>query len=209
MRRSRAARRAALAVGFLVVGATARDALAESPAPPSGEHARVAGLVHALEQDAAHKTVMAEALAHAEEALERATRMRDANDEAHARLADAVALEWAATANDLRRAADQEAQAADLRKKAEEARAQAERTRGLVEEAIARVGRLKAELVEADHASRDDRTAVEIHDDDATPPKKKKKKTAATPAPTAPTAPAPAPAPPPSRPNDANRGSAP
>jgi len=197
MRRTRA-ERAALAVGIFVagaavgVGAPAR-ALADAPA----DHARTVALVRALEQDEAHKAVMAEALTHAEEALERATRMRDANDEAHAKLADGVALEWAATANDLRRAADAEAKAAELRRKAEEARAQAERARGLVEEAIARVGRLKAELVEADHTSRDDRTAVEVHDDDATPPKKKKKKATAAPAPPAP------------KPSDANRGAAP
>src|SRR5579883_2131013 len=164
---------AALAAGAM---ALARGAAADPPPPP--DHARIAALVHELAQDEAHKAVTAEAVARAGDALERAARMRDTGDEAHARMADAVAMEWVATGNDLRRAADAEAKAAELRAKAEEARAQAERTRALVEEAIARVGRLRAELAEAEHASTEDRTAVEVHDDDAKPPKKKKPKKA-------------------------------
>jgi hypothetical protein len=68
-------------------------------------------------------------------------------------------------ARDLAKAADAETAAADLRHKAVAAQEQLERTRALVEEGIARVGRLQAELVEAEHAPRTDRVAVEVHDD--------------------------------------------
>jgi hypothetical protein len=90
--------------------------------------------------------VTAEATARAIEALERATRLRMAGDEAHARLAEGLAREWAETARDLGLAAAAEHLAEDRSRQAIQAQAQLERTRALVEEGIARLGRLRAAL---------------------------------------------------------------
>ena len=68
--------------------------------------------------------VTADAVARATEALEQATRFRAAGDEAHAKAADGLALEWAETARDLVRAADAEKQAEDRKRQAMVAQAQ-------------------------------------------------------------------------------------
>jgi colicin import membrane protein len=131
-----------------------------------GDHAAAEALVLQLEHDPAHAAVTADALASARNALERATRLRAAGDETHARAADGLALECAQTARDVARAADAEAKAAELRHKAVDAQAQLERTRAQVEEGIAHVGRLRAQLDEADQAGKVDRVAVEVHEGD-------------------------------------------
>jgi hypothetical protein len=128
----------------------------------SDEHAAAAAMVQKLEQDPAHASVASAAATHAKDALERATRLRDVGDEAHAKAADGLALEWAQMARDLARAVDAESTAWDARRKAEDARARVERARALVEEGIARVGRLRAELDEASRAA-PVRKAVESH----------------------------------------------
>lgn len=170
---------AAAAVGILGV-------LAPHPARAQGadDHSVADALVKQLAADEPHRGVTADALARAKAALERATRLRGAGDEGHAKAADGLAREWAETARDLARAADAEATAADLRHKAVEAQAQLERTRTLVEEGITRVGRLKAELEDAERSNAG-RAAVETHDGDPPPPKptKKTKPTAASKAP--------------------------
>jgi hypothetical protein len=91
-----------------------------------------------------------------------------------------------------------EGHAGDVRGKALDKQGQVERTRALVDEDIARIGRLKAELEAADKSARKDddpdRRAVEVHEGDA-PPKKKpanKKGGAPGPPPTTPSTPAPA-----------------
>ena len=122
-----------------------------------------------LEQDPPHGAITAAAVAHAKEALERATRLRGAGDEAHAKAADGLAREWAETGRDLARAVDAEASASDLRRKAVDAQARLVRARALVEEGIARVGRLRAQLDEEGRAAPKDRTAVEMHEGDRTP----------------------------------------
>ncbi len=78
--------------------------------------------------------------------LERARRMRVAGDDAHARLAEAAALEWARVAQDLVRSADAEANAQNARLKALDASSAAERERALLEQQLAQNGRLQAEL---------------------------------------------------------------
>jgi hypothetical protein len=158
---------AAAAIAVLLV---AQAALAQS----ADEHGAADALVRQLDLDTAHHVVMADTLGRAKNALERATRLRAAGDEAHAKAADGLALEWAQTARDLVKAADAEGAAGELRRKALDAQAQLERSRGLVEEAIASIGRLRAELDQAEGKSREDRTAVEIHDGDKPPPPKKK-----------------------------------
>jgi hypothetical protein len=157
-------------------------ALAPRSAEAQGadDHAVADALVKQLEADGTHRAVTADALARAKAALERATRLRGAGDEGHAKAADGLAREWAETGRDLARAADAEATAAELRHKAVEAQAQLERTRTMVEEGITRVGRLKAELEEAERSGAG-RSAVEAHEGDPPPPKpaKKTKPTAA------------------------------
>jgi hypothetical protein len=131
-------------------------------------------LVGRFANDAGHASITAPAVAQARDALERATRLRSVGDEVHARAAEGLAREWAETARDLVRAADAEAAAADTRRKAVDAQARVERVRVMVEDGIARLGRLRAE---ADRDGRDgardrgdapptphDRTAVERHD---------------------------------------------
>jgi hypothetical protein len=147
----------------LVVSAVV--AAAGGAAADGGDRAAAQALVTQIEGDAAHKGVTADAIARAKDALERGARLRSTGDEAHARAADGLALEWAETARDIARAVDAEAAATERRRKAVEAQAQLERTRALVEEGIARVGRLKAELKEAERGPKDDRKAVEVHDD--------------------------------------------
>jgi hypothetical protein len=150
----------------MAAGVLAATVARESAAQPADEHGAAAALVAQLEHDAAHAAVTYEAIAHAKDALERATRLRTAGDEAHAKAADGVALEWAQVARDLAKAADAEATAADLRRKAVDAQAQLERARAQVEEGIAHVGRLRAELAEAEKAPKIERTAVEAHEGD-------------------------------------------
>jgi hypothetical protein len=142
-------------------------------AQTAGDHAAAEGLVQQLEQDAAHAAVTADAVASAKGALERATRLRAAGDEAHAKAADGLALEWAQTGRDLAKAADAEGTATELRRKAVDAQAQLERTRAQVEEGIAHVGRLRTQLQEAEKAGKVDRSAVELHEGDPPPPRKK------------------------------------
>jgi hypothetical protein len=98
-----------------------------------------------LANDPAHKDATAAIVQRGRDALERATRMRAAGDEAHAQLADGLALEEAETGRDLVRALTVEKQADDARRAATDAGVVGERERALLEEGIARNGRLKAE----------------------------------------------------------------
>jgi hypothetical protein len=82
----------------------------------------------------------------ARDALERGTRMRVAGDVEHARAAEGLALEWAALARDTARAVAAEAEARAAAVARAEAAARVEREQALLEEAISRSGRLKAEL---------------------------------------------------------------
>ena len=112
------------------------------------------GLVE-IERDAAHKAVTAELVAHAREALERATRLRTAGDETHAKLADGLAREHAEAARDLARAIDAEEKAARARRAAIDAGAQVERERALLEEGIAQNGRLRSALDELERGRKE------------------------------------------------------
>ncbi len=125
-----------LTVLGLVVAATAHG----------DDRATAEALLAPLEHDDAHKSITVDAVKQARDALERATRMRDANDEARARLAETLGREWAQVARDLVRASDAEQAATQARLAADDAGARAERERSLLEEAIARQGRLRAEL---------------------------------------------------------------
>jgi hypothetical protein len=87
-----------------------------------------------------------DAIVQAKDSLERATRMHNAGDPSHARLAEALALEWARLARDRARALAAEKSATDAQVADIEAAARVEREQSLLEEAITRSGRLKAEL---------------------------------------------------------------
>ena len=128
-----------------------------SVAQSSDDHAVASALVLKLEQDASQASVIATSIAAAKQALERATTLRGAGDERHAKTADGLAREWAETARELARAADAEAKASELRRKAVDAQAKLERSRALVEEAIARAGRLRAELEAASRGASKDK----------------------------------------------------
>ena len=146
------------------------------------DHAKAQALVDTLSHDAAHAQVIGELLARARRQLERANGLRATYYETRARAADGAALEWAETARDVVRAVDAEAKAAEVRGKALEAQAQVTRTRALVDENTARVGRLRAELQNAEKEAKagtdPDRHAVEQHAGDPEPKKKAAKKPA-------------------------------
>jgi hypothetical protein len=166
-------RGAAAACVGLLVGATSTV----SPARAQGDdraaaEALVAPLLHATPAP-----VTAEAVARASDALEQATRFRAAGDEAHAKAADGLAREWAETARDLALAAAAEAQAQDRKRQAIQAEAQLQRTRALVEDGIARLGRVRAELEAAQTKAA---TAVEVHDGQPKPAASPKERAPAT-----------------------------
>jgi hypothetical protein len=146
-------------------------------APPvwADDHADAMALVAQLEQDGAHGAATGDAVAKAKDALERAQRMRVAGDEAHAKAADGLALEWAQSGRDLAKAVDAEQSAAGLRRKAVDAQAQLERSRALVEVALQSVGRLQAELDHERVTPHEPRVAVETHDGEPANKEDKKK----------------------------------
>ena len=151
-----------LCLGLAVAGM----ALGETSARAEGDDRSAAeALVKPLEQ-AASSPITAEALAGAKGALEQATRLRAAGDEAHAKAADGLAREWAETARDLSLAAAAERLADDRKRQSMQAQAQLERTRALVEEGIARLGRIRAEL---EAVPPKPVKAVEMHDGDPKP----------------------------------------
>ncbi|HXX67008.1 MAG TPA: hypothetical protein VEK07_07500 [Polyangiaceae bacterium] len=145
-----------------VAVAAATVALSVCPIALADGDARAS--IQALEHDTSHRAIVADAVGRAKEALERATRLHALHDEPHAAEADALALEWAAIGRDLMRAVRAEEEAAEVRRKATDAQAQLERSRALVEEAIARVGRLEIEIARAQRPGGASRIAVEAHD---------------------------------------------
>jgi hypothetical protein len=113
------------------------------------------------------KDMAGEPITRAHAALERATRMRTAGDEAHARIADGVARKWAEVARDIARAAVVEESAATARRGATDAGAVVERERALLEEAIAQSGRLRAQLDSVDRGGKEEpaRTSAAANSD--------------------------------------------
>lgn len=89
-------------------------------------------------------------IAEAHKALEKAKQLRGAGDVARAELAEDLALEWAETALALTTAVEDERTADDQGKLAIAAATKADRARQLLEEAIARRGRLQATLDQLD-----------------------------------------------------------
>ena len=115
------------------------------------------------------KDVGGELVARSRAALDRGARLRSSGDEAHAKLADALARTWAETARDVTRAAVVEESAASARRSATDAGVVADRERALLEEAIAQSGRLRAQLesVERDGKEQPARTSTAAVNGDA------------------------------------------
>jgi hypothetical protein len=162
-------------LGTVVLPGWAPDARADAD-----DHAAAQAIVSEVAADTAHAAITGELLDRARRELERAAGLRAAYDEKRARAADGAALEWAETARDVLRAVDAETKAGDVRKKALDAQAQVDRTRALVDEDTARIGRLKAQLANAEKENKTSpdpaRRAVEVHEGEAPPKKKAPKK---------------------------------
>lgn len=114
------------------------------------DRAATTRMIADLQHDGAHAVLTADAVNHAKQALERALRMRQAGDDPRAREVEGLARRWAELGRDLARTADAEAQAGLIRSAANDAGAHVERERALLEETIARTGRLKAEIEAAE-----------------------------------------------------------
>lgn len=147
-------------------GGTLEAAPAPTPPAPPGDGATAEQILKKLETlDPKLAAVLAEPVKQARKALERAHGARTAGDTSHARLLDALALEWAQTAETLARAAKSEEGAATAQKQARDAGTQLERGRTLLEETQARKGRTEAELArveaEAKQAAADAKAAEE------------------------------------------------
>ncbi len=118
------------------------------------------------------KEVATEMIGRAKVALDRGAKLRASGDEAHAKLADALARTWAEAARDVVRAAETEEKAATLRRNATDAGAIADRERALLEEGIAQSGRLRAQLESLDRESKEQPARTSTQGADAGAPKK-------------------------------------
>jgi len=148
---------AALAASALVApvvhahGGTVEATPPPTPAAPPGDGATAEQILKKLEGlDAKVAAVVAEPVKQARKALERAHGARTAGDTSHARLLDALALEWAQTAETLTRAVKSEEAAAGSQKQAQTTATQLDRGRTLLAESQARKGRAEAELARAE-----------------------------------------------------------
>lgn len=151
----------------LVIGAAIAALAAGGAAFAAGEgdRATAESILQQLERDETAKSVAADSIAKARSALERATRLRATGDEAHAKLADGLARDHAESARDRVRAAELERRSVEARAHARDAGAQEERERTQLEEALARTGRLRAALEEAEREAKDtQRTATGVND---------------------------------------------
>jgi hypothetical protein len=133
--------------------AHAPDAKAATPAAEGDEAARGADASRARADVAAK--VVAEPVEQAKRALARAHGARAAGDAAHARRLDALALEWAETAQVLLRASAAEAAAIETARRAREVGTRLDRARTLLEETQARRGRAAAELERVETEARE------------------------------------------------------
>jgi hypothetical protein len=177
---------------------------AQVPDAPPGDGATAQAILKELEakaqKDAEIAKVIAEPVAAAKRALERAHGARTAKDDAHAKMLDGLALEWAETARELDRAAAAEKVAREAAQKALEAQTKADRARALLEETQARRGRAAAELARVEQEAKESAKGAADAEAQRLDAAKKKGARAAVPvgpraapnptAPSAPTAPA-------------------
>lgn len=104
------------------------------------------GLIRELDADAAVRELVSPATARAKDALSRAEAAGVAQE--RATLLDAAGLEWAQVARDLKRARDAEQASDRLEQELSALQTENVRSRAAVEQAKARVGRARQELLE-------------------------------------------------------------
>lgn len=153
--------------GFLVVASLCGMTIAGGFAFAAGDDRAVAETTLREIETLPKKDVAADFVARARASLERATRMRAAGDEAHARLSDRTARAWADAARDSAKAAETEESAATARVSATDAGLTADRERALLEEAIAQSGRLRAQLESAGESTKVAKTSTSAKNDNA------------------------------------------
>lgn len=131
----------------------------EMPPAVAGDSTTAQGIIRELEakatKDAEAAKVIAEPIKSAKRALERAHGARTSGDQAHGKMLEALALEWAEAARTLDRAAAAERAATAVSRKAHEVLTRAERARALLEETQARRGRAAAELIKVEADAKD------------------------------------------------------
>jgi hypothetical protein len=137
-------------LGVVLVAAVIAAASALALAAADDDRSAAESAIARLEKDPHEKTLCADPIRHARDALERAHRMRFAGDDEHARLAEGLALEWTRVAQELARADAAETRAAAARAATSDAGARVERERALLEQQLAENGRLRAELAKAE-----------------------------------------------------------
>jgi hypothetical protein len=115
----------------------------------------------------ATRGIVAEPLAKAKAAQQRAQSARGSGDLQHATELDALALTWARVADDLVRTADAEKKLSELQKQVSELEQKAVRTQALIEQTIARRGRAEQNLANAEAA----KPASKVAPDKAAPAK--------------------------------------
>jgi hypothetical protein len=144
----RARLQAALALATLSFGSflgSSKPALAAGP-DPAAEAQRLVTLL----DTPATRTIVADPLAKAKAAQQRALSARGAGDLHHATELDALALTWAQVADDLVRTASAEKKLSDLQKQVTDLEQKAVRTQALIEQTIARRGRAEQNLNDAE-----------------------------------------------------------
>lgn len=143
----RARLKAALALATLSFLGSGELAHAAGP-DPAAEAARLVTLLDAP----ATRAIVADPLAKAKAAQQRAQSARGSGDLHHASELDVLALTWAQVASDLVRAASAEKQLSELQKQVSDLEQKAVRTQALIEQTIARRGRAEQNLANADAA---------------------------------------------------------
>jgi hypothetical protein len=141
----RARLQAALALATL--SSVGLPGLARAAGPdPAAEAQRLVTLLDAP----ATRAIVADPLAKAKAAQQRAQSARGSGDLHHAPELDTLALTWAQVADDLVRTAAAEKQLADLQKQVSDLEQKAVRTQALIEQTIARRGRAEQNLSNAE-----------------------------------------------------------
>jgi hypothetical protein len=143
----RARLQAALALATLSVLASGTLAQAAGP-DPAAEAQRLVALL----DGPATRALVADPLAKAKAAQQRAQSARGSGDLHHATELDALALSWAQVADDLVRTAAAEKKLSELQTQVTDLEQKAVRTQALIEQTIARRGRAEQNLANAEAA---------------------------------------------------------
>jgi hypothetical protein len=122
-----------------------------------------------LDQDAAHRAILADPVKRAHDAVTRAQNLDRAGDGVHAAMLRAVALEWIDMARDALRAAEAEAQAEKMEKALDDLETKIVRGRALLEETVARRGRARSLLEELEAQSKAVAAPASVADASARP----------------------------------------